>query len=221
MIPISDSIKSRRFAFFNLVFVGINIFVFFLQLTNPDPQGFIDTYALIPANINFSNPSTWYPFVTAMFLHGGFLHIASNMLFLWVFGDNVEGDLPFLAYPLLYLGAGIAGNLAQFVIDPHSTIPMLGASGAVAGALGGYFLLFPHHKIRSLVFIPPFITFINIGAKIMLGYWIVLQIISSFGLFGIAEEQNIAYLAHIAGFVFGYLFVKIFPKRDPQLVRVA
>lgn len=221
MFPISDSITSRRFPFFNLLFIGINIFVFFLQLTSADPEGFITKYALIPAHINFADVSTLYPLVTAMFLHGGFLHIASNMFFLWVFGDNVEGDLPFLAYPILYLGAGIAGNLLQYAIDPHSTIPMLGASGAVAGALGGYFYLFPSHKIRSLLIIPPFITMVNISAKFMLGYWIVLQIISGLGLFSIMAEQNVAYFAHIAGFAFGYLFVKMFPKRDPDLVRIA
>ena len=221
MIPISDSEKSRRFPFFNLLFIGINIFVFFLQLTSPDPEAFINNYALIPAHVNPAIPSTLIHFITAMFLHGGFLHIASNMLFLWVFGDNVEGDLPFLTYPILYLGAGIAGNALQYAIDPHSTIPMLGASGAVAGALGGYFYLFPHHKVRSLLMIPPFITMVNISAKFMLGYWMVLQVISGIGIFAITSEQNVAYFAHIGGFLAVYLFVKIFPKRDPELVRIA
>lgn len=220
MLPLSDSVKSRKFPLFNILFIGINLVAFFLQLTSP--ESFTTTFALIPARVDFSDVTTLYPFITSMFLHGGFLHIASNMLFLWVFGDNVEGDLPFFAYPLLYLGSGLAGGLLQYFLDPSSTIPMLGASGAVAGALGGYFTLFPHHKIKTLIFIPPFITTANISAFFMLGYWIILQVFSGFGTLSMmgAEQGGVAYFAHIGGFAFGYLFTKFMPKRDPELVRV-
>lgn len=223
MLPISDSTRSRRFPFFNLLFIGINLFVFFLQLTVPDPEGFVSRYALIPSRINFSDYTSLYPFITSMFLHGGFLHIASNMLFLWVFGDNVEGDLPFFLYPILYLGSGIAGNILQYSLNSQSAIPMLGASGAVAGALGAYFLMFPKHKIRTIIFFPPFITTTQISAFFMLGYWIVLQFISGFGSLSVISSQQggVAYFAHIAGFIFGYLFAKISPKRDPDLVRIS
>jgi len=222
MIPISDSEKSRRFPLFNIIFIVINSIVFVLQLASPDIEGFIYTYALVPSQIDFSNLSTLYPFITSMFLHGGFLHIASNMLFLWVFGDNVEGDLPIFVYPLLYLGSGIVGSLLQYFLSPTSTLPMLGASGAVAGALGAYFMFFPHHKIRTLVTIPPFITMIKVSAGFMLVYWIVLQIISGLGVLGetMGEQGGVAYFAHIGGFVFGYLFAKISPRRNPELQRV-
>lgn len=221
MIPISDSEKSKRFPFLNLIFIGINIFVFFLQLTTPDPEGFIMKYAFIPSQINFADISTLYPFVTSMFLHGGFLHIISNMLFLWVFGDNVEGELPPLFYVFLYIGSGIVGSLAQYLLNPTSDIPMLGASGAVAGALGAYFAFFPHHKIRTLVTLPFLFTIVEVSAMFMLGYWIVLQVISGVGAFGMSPDQGgVAYFAHIGGFVFGFLVAKLMPTRDPQLRRI-
>lgn len=221
MLPISDSVKSHRFAFLNLIFVVINVFVFILQLTTPDPEGFVNTFAFIPSTIDFTNISTLYPFITSMFLHGGFLHIASNMLFLWVFGDNVEGELPPLFYIFLYLGSGIVGSLSQYILDPTSSIPMLGASGAVAGALGAYFAYFPHHKIKTLIVIPPFITTTTISAFFMLGYWIVLQVISGAGSLGVSSDQGgVAYFAHIGGFAFGYIIAKVIPRKNPELTRI-
>lgn len=220
MIPIADSEKSRRFPLFNLLFIGINLVVFYLQLTALNPEAFIYQYALIPSQINFANLDTLYPFITSMFLHGGLLHIGSNMLFLWVFGDNVEGHLPFFVYPLLYLGAGVVGSLAQYLMDPSSSIPMLGASGAVAGALGAYFTLFPHHRIKTLVILPLFITIVEISAVFMLGYWIVLQLISGAGSFGATPDQGgVAYFAHIGGFVYGYIFAKVFANTQPEELR--
>ena len=220
MIPIADSEKSRRFPFLNILFIGLNVLAFYLQITALNPETFIYKYALVPSEIDFSNFATLYPFVTSMFLHGGFLHIGSNMLFLWVFGDNVEGHLPPFVYLFLYLGAGIVGSLAQYFMDPTSTIPMLGASGAVAGALGAYFTLFPHHKIKTLVILPIFITIIEISAVFMLGYWILLQLISGAGSVGLpADQGGVAYFAHIGGFAFGYIFAKIFAKRVPQELR--
>ena len=220
MIPIADSEKSRRFPFLNILFIGLNVLAFYLQITALNPEAFIYKYALVPSEIDFSNFATLYPFVTSMFLHGGFLHIGSNMLFLWVFGDNVEGHLPPFVYLFLYLGAGIVGSLAQYFMDPTSTIPMLGASGAVAGALGAYFTLFPHHKIKTLVILPIFITIIEMSAVFMLGYWILLQLISGAGSVGLpADQGGVAYFAHIGGFAFGYIFAKIFAKRAPQELR--
>ena len=127
MIPISDSShKAARFPFVNIALILANIYVFYLQITAPDIEAFIYQYALVPANINFSNLETLFPFLSSMFLHGGLLHIGSNMLFLWVFGDNVEGDLNPFSYLFLYIGAGIVGSLAQYLLSPTSDIPMLG-----------------------------------------------------------------------------------------------
>jgi len=220
MIPISDSEKSRRFPIINILLIAITVLVFFLQLTSPD--AFTLTYALIPARIDFADASTLYPFITSMFLHGGFLHIASNMLFLWVFGDNVEGELNPFTYLLLYLSSGIAGGLAQYMLSPDSTIPMLGASGAVAGVLGAYMIQFPNHRIRTLILLPFFFTITEISAVFMLGYWILLQLISGFGTLGMETGQTggVAYFAHIAGFIAGIMFIKILPKHDPKLEKV-
>jgi membrane associated rhomboid family serine protease len=222
MFPISDSQhKPSRFPFVNISLIVITVIVFFMQITSPDPEAFIQQYALIPAHVDWSNYRTLFPFITSMFLHGGFLHIISNMVFLWVFGDNAEGEFPPFVYLFVYLGAGLVGGFAQYILMPGSTIPMLGASGAVAGALGAYFALFPHHKITSFVFIPPLITTIQVSAGFMLGYWILLQVIS--GVFSIgqinAEVGGIAFFAHIGGFVFGYVIAKLLPK-EPELERV-
>lgn len=220
MIPISDSEKSRRFPLLNIILIAINIFVFLLQLNSPD--AFTLTYALIPARIDFTDIGTLYPFITSMFLHADILHITSNMLFLWVFGDNVEGELNPITYLLLYLGSGIVGGFAQYVFSPDSTIPMLGASGAVAGALGAYMIQFPGHKIRTLILLPFYFTIAEISAIYMLGYWILLQFLSGFGSPGMEMGQTggVAYFAHIAGFIAGIIFIKILPKHNPQLERV-
>lgn len=165
-------------------------------------------YALVPSLVNFSNTATLLPFVTAMFLHGGILHILSNMWFLIVFGDNVNDALSPFGFLLLYFSAGVIGNFVQYMFTPGSNIPMLGASGAVAGILGAYYVLFPHSKIKTLVFILFFVTIIEISAPLMLGYWFILQLFSgaaSAPTLG-NEQGGVAFFAHIAGFVVGLVF---------------
>jgi membrane associated rhomboid family serine protease len=217
MIPISDSVKAARFPFINIALIAITCYVFYLQLTAPDPEAFIRTYALIPANVDLNNYASLLPFFTSMFLHGGFLHIISNMLFLWVFGDNVEGHLPPFIYIFLYIGSGLVAGISQYLIMPDSSIPMLGASGAVAGALGAYFAWFPKHRIKTFVPIFGFFTFTEISASFMLGYWFVLQLISgAASIPGMGNEGGVAFFAHIGGFVAGFIFAKVFGKKEPQ-----
>lgn len=213
MFPLSDSIPARRFPFINILLIAATIFVFFQQIAAANPDAFVMIYALIPANINFSDFSTFTPFVTAIFLHGGFLHIISNMWFLWVFGDNVEGHVGFFFYPLLYFTSGIAGNFLQYFFMPTSSIPMLGASGAVAGVLGAYYVLFPRSKIKTIVPVFGFVTIAEIAAPFMLGYWFVLQVISgAVGLPFSGESGGIAFFAHVGGFVTGALFAQVFKE---------
>ncbi len=217
MFPLSDSIKSARFPILNYALIAITIYVFILQLGSPDQL--TSSYALIPANINLGNYMTLIPFVTAIFLHGGFLHIISNMWFLKVFGDNVEGALGSISFILLYFIAGIAGNLIQYFFMPGASIPMLGASGAVAGILGCYYILFPFSKIKTLLFIFFFVTITEISAPLMLGYWFVLQIFSAFGSIGAMSKQGgVAFFAHVAGFIVGIIFGKIYKNRDGQVL---
>lgn len=218
MFPISDSIVPRRFPFINVAIIIATTYVFYQQLVAPSPDAFIQQYALIPSLADFNNPQSLIPFVTAMFLHGGFLHIISNMWFLWVFGDNVEGYLGFFPYISLYFLAGIAGNVAQYFLMPSSTIPMLGASGAVAGVLGAYFVLFPHSQIKTLVPIFVFLTTVNIPAYFMLGYWFILQILSGAASLPFSNETGgIAFWAHVGGFITGIFIAKFFKKEEYSL----
>lgn len=217
MIPLSDSHPAGRFAFWTITIIIINIYIFFLELTAPNTDAFINQYGLIPSLINFDNYPSLLPFITSQFLHGGFLHIISNMLFLWVFGDNVEAKVGYLTFPLLYLGSGVIGAFSQYLLDPSSTIPMIGASGAVAGVLGAYLAMFPHHTIKTLVPFFGFLTIINVPASFMLIYWFITQIFSGSLSITTLDQGGVAYFAHIGGFAFGYIFAKLFPNNTLQL----
>lgn len=218
MFPISDSVKTNKTPFITIILIAINIYVFVRYLLLGNTDGFVEQYALTPEKVNLLNPNTLYPFITSQFLHGGFFHIISNMWFLWVFGDNVEEKIGRIKYLFLYLIAGIAGGFLQYILSPESTIPMLGASGAVSGVLGAYFVLFKHHSIRSIVFLFFVITTVNIPAGIYIFYWFILQLFS--GVASIPslsmETGGVAFFAHVGGFLFGYLIAKQVskPKKD-------
>jgi membrane associated rhomboid family serine protease len=158
---------------------------------------------------------TWETAFTAMFLHGGFLHIAGNMLFLSIFGPNVEDAMGYLRYIVFYLLGGLAALAAQIAVDPNSVFPTLGASGAIAAVLGGYLLLYPRARILSLVFIFFFVTLVELPAVFLLGFWFVQQIL--FGAAGLATPAGggggVAYFAHVGGFIFGLLFIRLFARR--------
>ena len=214
MFPISDSIHSNSFPFVNVGLILLTIVVFFQQLTSP--ESFTLTYALIPATVHVSNPVSLIPFITAIFLHGGFLHIITNMWFLWVFGDDVEAYFGHITYLFLYIFSGVIGNVVQYLISAQSTIPLVGASGAIAGILGSYFILFPQSKVKTLVPIFFFVTFIDIPAYIMLGYWAVLQLFSGANSLGASAGGGVAFFAHVGGFMTGMLFAVFMrnPKRE-------
>lgn len=218
MFPLSDSIKAQGFPFINVTIILATVYLFFQQITASDFEAFIYQYALIPSQIDFSNYTTLTPFITSIFLHGGILHIVSNMWFLWVFGDNVEGYLGKLTYPVVYLLSGIAGGLAQYFISPNSEIPMLGASGAVAGILGAYYVLFPRSKIKTLVPFFGFVSIVELGAPFMLGYWFILQLFSgAVSLpFSGSEMGGVAFWAHVGGFVTGVLFANLLKKNGEK-----
>lgn len=204
MIPLYDTKSLGKFPFWVFLIILINIYVFYLEISVTDIESFILRYSLIPSLVDFSSLQTLFPFISSQFIHGGFLHIVSNMLFLWVFGRNVEAKIGFISFPFVYLVSGLAGGLAHYLLSPASNIPTLGASGAIAGILGMYYLFFPGHKIKTLVFILIFITVLEIPAWVMLFYWFLTQVLSaSFDLAGGAAEGGIAYTAHIAGFLSG------------------
>jgi membrane associated rhomboid family serine protease len=162
-------------------------------------------------------PAWWVTIFTAMFMHGGWLHIAGNMLFLWVFGNNIEDAMGRLKFLLFYLLAGIAAFYAQALLDPSATEPTIGASGAISGMLGAYILLNPRARVLTLIFLVFFVTFIEVPAFILLGIWFVLQALPAVGQLATPDVSGsgggVAYFAHIGGFIFGLALVKLFAAR--------
>ena len=215
MFPIRDHNPSYKIPFVTLFLIVITTLVFLMQITVPDPDVFIYTYALIPAKVNVLIPNSLLPFLFSIFLHGGWFHIISNMWFLWIFGDNIETKLGHMRYFLFYLYCGIIAGLLQYITNPFSDIPTLGASGAIAGVLGGYLVLFPRHKIDTLVPVfGGFLTRVSIPASIMLGYWFFIQLFSGIGSLGFQSEEGVAWFAHIGGFGAGWLVARVFYNRS-------
>ena len=218
MIPIRDTAPRHRFPAVNIALIVLNILIFFYQQMLPPEQlySFIFTYGTVPANLTgsllgilkpgFSSGALLaasIPLITANFLHGGWLHLLGNMLYLWIFGDNIEGKLGHLKYLLLYIFMGAASQLFHILSSPFSTTPLVGASGAIAGVLGAYFILFPHARILTLVPLGFFITFVHLPAVIFLGFWFILQLFNA-SLQGVAMgAQAVAWWAHIGGFLVG------------------
>jgi rhomboid family protein len=162
-------------------------------------------------------PATWITPFTAMFMHGGLLHLGGNMVFLWIFGANVENALGRLRFPCFYVLAGLAAIALQTAIDPGATTPTIGASGAIAGVLAGYLVLYPRARVLSFVFLIFFFTLVEVPALVFLGIWIAQQIV--FGIAGLSNPSggDVAYFAHIGGFAFGLLMIKLFSLRRPAL----
>lgn len=209
MIPLHDSKQTGIFPLVTILIIVLNIWFFFLEFTSPDPEVFIAQWALIPAYVNWNDFATLVPFITSQFLHGGLLHILSNMWFLWIFGDNVEEHFGKFFYPLVYLASGIVAGVAQYIVNPSSPIPMLGASGAVAGVLGAYMVLFGRHTIKALVPVFGFMQVMDIPASFMLVYWFVTQLFSGVGSLVMAPTGGVAFFAHVGGFVTGWAIAKI------------
>jgi membrane associated rhomboid family serine protease len=169
-----------------------------------------------PGDTPLDQAAWWVTVFTSMFMHGGILHLAGNMLFLWIFGNNIEDSMGRPRFLLFYLLAGIAAVYAQSLLDTSSTVPTIGASGAVAGVLGGYALLHPQARVLTLIFIIFFVTLIEIPAVIVLGLWFLLQFLPAVGqtaISDVGEGGGIAYFAHVGGFIFGLLTIKLFADR--------
>ncbi|OGM08776.1 hypothetical protein A2Z67_01865 [Candidatus Woesebacteria bacterium RBG_13_36_22] len=209
MFPLRDSHATYKFPLITTLLIIVNVLVFFLELTAIDTEVFIENYALIPSKVEIRNYFTWIPFITSQFLHAGFLHLISNMWFLRIFGDNVEEKFGSFFFLVVYLTSGVVGGFVQYIFSPDSAIPMLGASGAVAGILGAYFVFFPHHKIETLVPIGLFMTTVRISASIMLLYWFVTQLFSGVGSVAVSQTGGVAFWAHIGGFAAGYIVAKL------------
>lgn len=214
MFPIRDHNPSHKLPIITVLIIIVTSFVFFLELSALDLESFIETYALVPSFVNFLDLKTLLPFISSIFLHGGWLHIISNMWFFWIFGDNIEAALGRITFILFYLICGIAAGLLQYLVNPSSSVPMLGASGAVAGILGAYLVLYPRHRIDTLVAtFGGFMREVQMPASLMLGYWFVIQLFSGVGSLGVTSGGGIAFWAHVGGFVAGWIVVRFFKSK--------
>ena len=218
MIPIGDSVRSRTFPYVNLAIIIANFLVFFYELSlGNDVNSFLRDWGVVPRFVTdyFDNPGD-YPHrvlftpITAMFLHGGWFHILGNMLFLWVFGDNVEDAIGHVSYLVFYLLAGIAAAATQIWVDSNSILPMVGASGAIAGVLAAYVVLYPRATIATVIF--PIFWAIPVPAFVLIGLWFLLQLVSGAASIGTAvgASEGVAWFAHIGGFLAGLVLVWAF-----------
>lgn len=243
--PIRDYRRSHSFPWVTVALIAVNVLVFLYQTLvldgQPSPyrvrtlrgietlsqeQLFVLAYGVRPCEImghcevfppDFALP-IWTTLFTSMFLHGGLLHLGGNMWFLWIFGDNVEDAMGKLRYLAFYSVSGLAAAWAQILTGPDSQVPMVGASGAIAGVLGAYLLLYPHGRILTLMWVFWFIQFIELPALIVLGFWFLLQLLSSMIGQGMLQGGGVAYMAHVGGFLAGVLFVRAFVRaRPPRL----
>lgn len=242
MIPISDDNSDRtRTPFVNYIFIAVNILVFIVYQKLGTDIDFTFSYATVPAEIlsghDIVTPPTiahdpisgqqveipglgvtpmpvWLTLITSMFMHGGFAHLGGNMLYLWVFGDNLEDRLGHVRYFLFYFSCGIIASLTHvftdYIFGENHLIPSLGASGAISGVMGGYLLLFPGKRVTVFIVF----LFLRVPAFIVLGSWILLQVANGTGYLGGSEASGIAYAAHIGGFIAGLFLIKKFHARD-------
>jgi membrane associated rhomboid family serine protease len=220
MIPIKDDNPTSTIPYVTVGIIAVNVAIFIFQMLMSPSEGraFIFRTAAIPFEItHFSDvqPQNFVPppltLFTAMFVHGGFLHLGGNMLYLWIFGDNIEDRIGHMRFLLFYLATGVVASLFHVVIHSNSTVPMIGASGAVAGVLGAYFLLFPRAHVLTLIIFFFFVHMVRIPAMVFLGLWFAFQILSTAG------GGGIAWYAHIGGFLAGSLAVVLMGRKKGRL----
>ncbi len=220
MIPLKDNIPTRHAPLVTLVIIGLNTYVYLKEfLLGPwASQRFIFYYGLIPCGLTgnceivgraFSSEITLF---TSMFVHAGFFHFAGNMLYLWIFGNNVEDAMGKIRFTIFYLLSGLGAAFAQILVGPASRIPMVGASGAISGVLGAYLLLYPHARVLTLIPLGFFTQVTEIPALIVLGFWIVVQLLNGVLTFNF-QGGGVAWFAHIGGFAVGMLLVGLFKRR--------
>ncbi|HEV2719007.1 MAG TPA: rhomboid family intramembrane serine protease [Thermoanaerobaculia bacterium] len=226
MLPLSDHNPTRTTPFVNILLIVVNVLVFFWELSlGPAIQTELFDVAFIPARFWVSpfHPLNVIGIFVSMFLHGGWLHLGGNMLYLWIFGDNIEDRLGHFRYLIFYILCGIIATLAHAFFNPASRVPSIGASGAIAGVLGAYLLLFPRAQVTTLIPIFFFITIREIPAVIVLGLWFVLQLfvgVTSLGVAGAQDTGGVAVFAHIGGFVAGMALVALMGglRRRPRAI---
>ena len=210
MFPISDVIPSRTTPFVTIGLILLNAiaFLYELQLDDYQLQVMVRWYGVVPGAF------AWSDVLASMFLHSGWLHFLGNMLYLWIFGDNVEDRFGHLGFLLFYVACGAFAAVAQVFVHPNSLVPMVGASGAIAGVMGAYFVLYPHSRVLAVVFIVLFLDIIEIPAIFFLGFWFLMQLFSGVGSVVDAAEGGVAFMAHVGGFAVGVIGGLVMRSRD-------
>lgn len=224
MIPLRDNIPCRRFPITNWILIALNVYIFSIEVRFASPElleKFIYHWAVIPSRLWSDFIAYASTLVTAAFLHGGWLHIISNMIFLYIFGDNVEDRMGHFRYLFFYLLTGVIANGAQAYLSPQSQIPLLGASGAIAGVLGAYFFYYPHARVLTLIPFWIFSRIVEIPAFLFLGFWFFLQTMSGTMALStkVAAHQpagGIAFWAHVSGFIAGLLLSPAFGSKSSR-----
>ena len=213
MFPLYDENPTRITPYFTYGLIGMNVLVFLheVSLSNTQLEQFFQLYAVIPQQLTTNWSGEWTTLFTSQFLHGGWWHLISNMIYLWVFGNNIEDRLGRLKYLFFYLTCGALAALCQWFIGINSIIPSLGASGAISGVLGAYLIWFPRARITTLIFLGFFITTINVPALVIIGIFFLQNLISGFASLQTAanmsvETGGVAYWAHLGGFIVGMIF---------------
>jgi membrane associated rhomboid family serine protease len=220
MIPLKDNLPTRHVPMVTLVLIGVNAYAFFklFWLGSYAGQRYIMYYGLIPCSVTGHCQVTGRAFspevtlLTSMFVHAGFFHLAGNMVYLWIFGNNVEDAMGKVRFVVFYLVCGLGAACTQILVGPDSRIPMVGASGAVSGVLGAYLLLFPHARVLTLIPIFFFVQLVEIRAVVVLGFWIVIQLLNGLLTFS-HDGGGVAWFAHIGGFAAGCILIGFFKRR--------
>lgn len=219
MIPYKDDNPTRTLPFVTVGIIILDTLIFLYQLFSPTGmERLAYAYGAIPHHImTFETVQPIHPILTvftSMFMHGGVFHLAGNMLYLWIFGNNIEDQLGHIRFIIFYIFCGIVAAYAQVITNPDSLTPMIGASGAISGILGAYLLLFPRAGVHTLVFLGFFITVVKIPALVVIGFWAVVQFVNGLISTGLTRDGGVAWFAHIGGFLTGLLTIKLWlPRR--------
>ena len=214
LIPLSDaSRRPVRTPVCTALIIVVNVIVFLLELTRGD--AFVTQWSLVPAQITSGHQ--WITILTAMFMHGSWSHIIGNMVFLWAFGPEIEDAMGRGRYLIFYLLGGLAAMLAQVAADPHSTVPNLGASGAIAAVMGAFLVTYPRDRIKSLLIIFIFVKVTSIPAALLIGFWFLIQLVHA-GAVAQVQTGGVAYLAHVGGLIFGAITARWFEHQRAAFV---
>ncbi len=217
MIPLRDSTRSRTVpvVVYSIIAACVGVFFYTLGLGSEDAQAaFFSTYGAIPRAVTGGPwPQAALGLLTAIFMHGSWVHLGGNMLYLWIFGDNVEDAMGHLRFLIFYLVTGVAATLAHVASQPASPVPLVGASGAIAGVLGAYLILYPRARVLSLVVFGIFIRLVELPALLVLSLWFLLQLVEGFGALRAPDVTTVAWWAHVGGFIAGAVLVLVFARR--------